>query len=1022
MYCTKCGNAIIEGNRFCTRCGTPVTNYAPAADPDATVMLAPKAPAADPDATVMLAPKAPAADPDATVMLAPKAPVADPDATVMLAPKTPVADPDATEIISSQAPADATEILSHYGASDADRTEMVGPGGMQGDNQNAFSNGLGNMQFDNQDDWFIKAQEKIQERQTENNNNQEGSPKKPIFGILIGVLSLIIGILAIVLVVLGIRFFSNNDKGETEDGGNGLFGRGGKTYIINLYGADDTTGTAIADADISVFEIGDTEKEVKSKIFYDAEKQHYEINKVKEGSYLFKITAVGYCEYTKVLNVEEGGSADMRMTPKPLDGMNIFRVDWKGEQDIDLCIYSSSREEYISVGNATGEYEGCIKADNDGSTKYELFYLPAELSREGNWNLYVVDSTAAQNDATSTMEADGVSVTCYNSTGEIYTATADTANNMPVWFVGTLEGETFNEKNEYLGDCKASNSWTQAIKLGFAGRLRIQVEELNMSGEALKSFDPAEENYKPGTRNDEQCWDSTVFYALEEHQTAAGYYDKNQCILKKLQVRNRLTGNVVDYDAYLNPDTGLPNKIVSIEYKDGAIDVMEYYYDNDGKISFIFYYLTDNYVSTYATVNKPGNRFLFDEDCMTTWRIIENNKITNLCSNKAEEARLKEGSWKKNSIFRHDKLREDEKHLYDEMEYRMINYAYNTYDLICNNEGVGQIIGAVYKDDYVPAPNAVVELYDDSFENLLYSATTDSNGEYDILVPYMEYTYNIRVKSSSAGDSVCDVYQIEMEEGSFIVYIDSVLFFSNSASKQTVKLYIGNAFIGHGASVGDADVYVRSGVNNRRGTILESLKTDSEGYVEMYLLPGMYTVEASKEGYESIYYTIISNPYEDNWYEYYTPPTLSEGEYAIVLSWGYSPYDLDSHLFTSSMTDSQHIWYQNKYDGYDSYLDVDDTDSYGPETITIRKFDANKYYKYCIVDYTNSSRGNYYSTDMSYSSATVTVYSNGGHVATYHVPVNKEGVVWEVFEIRNGRLTPIQRYYTGMEDNSWWNH
>ena len=66
--------------------------------------------------------------------------------------------------------------------------------------------------------------------------------------------------------------------------------------------------------------------------------------------------------------------------------------------------------------------------------------------------------------------------------------------------------------------------------------------------------------------------------------------------------------------------------------------------------------------------------------------------------------------------------------------------------------------------------------------------------------------------------------------------------------------------------------------------------------------------------------------------------------------------------------------------------------------------------------------GNYISTDMSYSNATVNVYSSGGHVATYHVPVNKEGVVWEVFEIRNGKLTPIQRYYTGMEDYSWWNH
>ncbi|MBQ0028472.1 MAG: zinc-ribbon domain-containing protein [Lachnospiraceae bacterium] len=981
MYCTRCGNELIEGNKYCTRCGqeikwkvNPVKEDAKAFSPEESKE-------------------------DVTVIPSNET---EEDATVILTDET---EEDATVILTNETEEDATVILA--GESKEDATEVVNgvenrPFYFQMPQAEPARGGLNNPVF---------ADEYIVNKPSDKGKNV--------------IIALMIGCIVALTILLGVLlFFINSGKSSGEEGesGGGIH-LGGSVYGVHLYAADDDSNICLEGAEIDIYEGEDFQKQSKAKVTYDEEAKTYAIKKIKDGTYRFDIKVDGFCEYIDDIEVSDEGSVDIFVTPKPVDGMNVFRVDWNGEHDIDLCMYNQSGDEYVSVGNAVDAYAGCIKKDNGSNSRYELFYLSKELLATGNWTLYAVDSAAVVSDAVSTMEADGITITHYDSTGVKGEYVADAGNDSPIWCVGELTQDgSFNLVNEYLGDCGGTNKWTQLIKLDFTGRFKVQIEELNRYSETLKYFDPSADNYQTGIRNEEQAWDKTVFYALEEHHQSAGYYDKNYCLLKKLQVRNQLTGNLVDYDAYMNPDTGLPNKIVSIEYKDGGIEVMEYYYDNAGKINFIFYYLTDNYVSTYATVNKPGNRFLFDGDCMTTWRIIEGgNKVTNLCSNKTEEARLKEGSWNKRSIFRYDKLGTDERQLYDDMEKRMINFAYNTYDLVCNNEGVGQIIGVAYRDEYSPMAGAVVELYDESFENVLYSTTTDSNGEYVILIPYMEYTYNVRVYSLN-GDSSCDIYKIGMDENSFIIYVDSVLFFSDNTSKQEVQLYIGNAFYGYGTSVGDADVYVRSGINNRDGSVLESLKTNAEGYVQIFLLPGMYTVEASKSGFESIYYTIISNPYENNWYEYYTPPTLSEGEYAIVLSWGETPSDLDSHLFTSGGTDSQHVWYRNKNDNYNSFLDVDDTSSYGPETVTIRTFDPNKYYKYCIVDYTNSSMGNYISTDMSYSNATVNVYSSGGHVATYHVPVNKEGVVWEVFEIRNGKLTPIQRYYTGMEDYSWWNH
>ena len=51
----------------------------------------------------------------------------------------------------------------------------------------------------------------------------------------------------------------------------------------------------------------------------------------------------------------------------------------------------------------------------------------------------------------------------------------------------------------------------------------------------------------------------------------------------------------------------------------------------------------------------------------------------------------------------------------------------------------------------------------------------------------------------------------------------------------------------------------------------------------------------------------------------------------VVLTWGKTPDDLDSHMIFLATT-----LLENKT-GTDAELDVDDTDSYGPETITLQK-------------------------------------------------------------------------------------
>ncbi len=124
----------------------------------------------------------------------------------------------------------------------------------------------------------------------------------------------------------------------------------------------------------------------------------------------------------------------------------------------------------------------------------------------------------------------------------------------------------------------------------------------------------------------------------------------------------------------------------------------------------------------------------------------------------------------------------------------------------------------------------------------------------------------------------------------------------------------------------------------------------------------------------------------------------------IVLTWGYRPKDLDSHL----VFPNNHIFYAAKK-GSDALLDVDDTSSYGPETITIFKKQAGKKYVYAVHDYSDKA---YPSTkNLGNASARVEVYIGKTLIRTYKSTPNKAGNTWLVFGIdENGAFKDINQY------------
>ncbi|WP_201208798.1 tetratricopeptide repeat protein [Klebsiella michiganensis] len=121
----------------------------------------------------------------------------------------------------------------------------------------------------------------------------------------------------------------------------------------------------------------------------------------------------------------------------------------------------------------------------------------------------------------------------------------------------------------------------------------------------------------------------------------------------------------------------------------------------------------------------------------------------------------------------------------------------------------------------------------------------------------------------------------------------------------------------------------------------------------------------------------------------------------VVLGWGSSPSDLDSHM----VYPGNHIFFDHKL-GDNGNLDVDDTDSYGPETITLTRRENGKPYVYAVHDYSDKSDPD--TKNLSNSEAKVFVYVGESLVRTYYVPKDQSGNLWTVFKVNeNGAIEDV---------------
>ena len=221
-------------------------------------------------------------------------------------------------------------------------------------------------------------------------------------------------------------------------------------------------------------------------------------------------------------------------------------------------------------------------------------------------------------------------------------------------------------------------------------------------------------------------------------------------------------------------------------------------------------------------------------------------------------------------------------------------------------------------------------------------------------------------------------------------------------SPQSVELKgkVSNAINGEGVSGVLVTVGNSTAITNENGD-----------YIIGFIFYGEYDITGEIEEfcpYSGHFIIPDDSSLDDFTFNFSVSPIPEPGEIRMVLNWGAVPTDLDSHLKTPEIEGTtHHISYTNRGSATAVpfvTLDTDNTQGYGPETITIKQsFDGT--YIYYIYQY---------STDeiLVNSGGTIQIYNSPDcDGETIEVPDEGSGRYWYVCDIdgASGNITIVNQ-------------
>lgn len=530
-------------------------------------------------------------------------------------------------------------------------------------------------------------------------------------------------------------------------------------------------------------------------------------------------------------------------------------------------------------------------------------------------------------------------------------------------------------------------------------RLQIAAEEAKNAKEAEKKALEAEKKAEEEALKAKALEEEEKLKKQKEEEEASEYKDTVFSVIENVMdpgnalvnsfefARKTLddeSSKLMDYEVYTNPETKQITKITTRENCGDLYEITDYYY-TDGKVNYIAQYREDTDVPIDLSGDNVESRFYYNSKSeMTKYIYCEAGKATEY------------------SVEDFDLYSDGTKEQYRYMEKMLLDTSKTAFENAKKLSESVKMSGYVQDENNCPPPEAVnVELVDSNGKTI-DETVTDGDGYYEFTVKPGDTEYNINF-SCREDVNQTSVYGIKAPKGTKNIDVETVyLTYSVYDTVYPISIFVKDAD-NSSAALTSADVKFRYGYNNRDGEVCLVGVLGEAGEIMPQLRSGNYTVEVSKDGYETCY-TSINVKADHNAFVIYAVKELKENSVKCVLSYETTPLDLDIKAF----------------DTFGRNIYKSENDSVGitmAETISIENLDNGNYTFYCS-DYTDIASTDLMSYNLSMSGAKMYVYTSDGLQEVYAVPAGHAGVVWRPFEVRNHKIITINDYYAYIVEDS----
>jgi hypothetical protein len=211
-----------------------------------------------------------------------------------------------------------------------------------------------------------------------------------------------------------------------------------------------------------------------------------------------------------------------------------------------------------------------------------------------------------------------------------------------------------------------------------------------------------------------------------------------------------------------------------------------------------------------------------------------------------------------------------------------------------------------------------------------------------------------------------------------------------------------------GEGIENVKVFVKGQLQSSTGIRIIS-SSEIGDYNFDHLTAGTYLLSFEAENYIAVYdRVVVLSAGQSRQENLAMTGILADNEIRVTMTWtrekSSAVKDVDSYLAISGVQ-----WplgyFQRGHEYYGTFLDRDDRDWMGPETITIRSVDLDKSYTYYVNNYSVRTEKSF----LGNSEVQVSVYMGDHLLKEYKVPQG-QGNTYQLFKIENGVLVDYAGY------------